>query len=110
MLHLRGRPISGALELDLHGLARGLLDGEVLALLEPERARDDVRWELLAQVVVLQHGVVVELPGVRDLALGACLAERQALLIELLEDDRLCLAGLERIPGDAEERRLDSSG
>src|SRR6266508_5552477 len=63
----------------------GLLDLEELARTEPEQARHDVRRERLHEVVHDRDLVVVELPGERDLRLGAreLLLQRQEVLARL---------------------------
>src|SRR6188474_2564775 len=77
----RPRRRAGASEADLRRLARRrLLELEVLALLEVEEPGDDVRRDALERGVVREDGVVVDLPGDRDLVLGLL-----ELALELLE-------------------------
>lgn len=61
----------GNSELDLRDRAIGVVRGEILGRLEVEHAGDDVRGHLHDAVVVLEHGVVVELAAIGDLIFKA---------------------------------------
>ena len=93
-------------ELDGRRRACRLVGLEVLAPLEVEHPGVEHRGELLELVVVLQHGVVVELPGVGDPALGGrqLLLQCQEVLVGLQVGVRL--AECEQLPQRAGELAL----
>src|SRR5207249_1632171 len=72
-------------ELDADRTALRLFAFEELTLGEVEVPREDVAWERLDRVVVVEHAVVVELPCVRDAILGRrqLLLKRQEVLVRL---------------------------